>query len=325
MLVKLFTQLVLASTFLQFFPVDAGELETRALLHEAPSRAFDLFAAYEIVSHRLPEAPDRPQAPVKLVSASMGVVTSAQSAIVVDRASKEVLFEKNIHEPRAIGSMTKLMTAYVFLQGHPDLHAPATLTQEDIRYGAQLHLAIGETVTVQDLLEASLIGSDNSSTAALARLSGMPLGDFVARMNETAAEFGMSTTTFDDTTGLSSKNISVVSDLVMMFDRILEDETIREITQKSSTTITGRSGKTYFVESTDELLGTFVDQPPFDIIGGKTGYLPEAGYCLGTIFSHEDGGEVIVVVLGSETKEGRFQDVKSLAVWAYKIFGWKTL
>ncbi|MCR4313714.1 MAG: serine hydrolase [Candidatus Uhrbacteria bacterium] len=325
MMVKLFTQLILASTVLQFFPADAGELQTRAALPEAPVRAFDLFAAYEVISHRLPESPYRSFAPVKRVTSSMGVVTSAQSAIVVDRASKEVLFEKNINAPRAIGSITKLMTAYVFLQGNPDLDAPATLTPDDVRYGAELHLAIGETVTVRDLLEASLVGSDNSSTAALARLSGLPTGDFVARMNETAAEFGMNATTFDDVTGLSSKNISVVSDLTLMFDRILQNEMIAQITQRPSVTITGSSGRSYFVESTDELLGTFVDQPPYNMVGGKTGYLPEAGYTLGSIFSKEGAGDVIVVVLGSESKDGRFQDVKSLAVWAYKTFVWSTL
>lgn len=325
MIVKLFSQLILASTVLQFFPADAGELERRASLPEASSRAFDLFETYEIISRRLPESPDRSRSPVKLVDASMGVVTSAQSAIVVDRASKEVLFEKNVNAPRAIGSITKLMTAYVFLQGNPDLNAPATLTPEDIRYGAEIHLGVGETVTVRDLLKASLVGSDNSSTAALARLSGLSMGDFVAHMNETAAEFGMQSTTFDDVTGLSSKNVSVVTDLAIMFDRILQDETISQITQLSRVTITGSSGQTYLVESTDELLGTFVNQPPYHIIGGKTGYLPEAGYTLGSIFSKEGAGDVIVVVLGSETKEGRFQDVKSLAVWAYKTFGWETL
>lgn len=325
MIIKLFTQLILASTVLQFLPADAGDLEIRATLPGAPTRAFDLFETYEEISYRLPQAADRSIAPVKLVSASMGVVTSARSAIVVDRRSQDVLFEKNVAEPRAIGSITKLMTAYVFLQGKPDLEAPATLSVEDIRSGAQLHLAVGETVRVRDLLEASLVGSDNSSTAALARLSGMSLGDFIAAMNETAAEFGMQRTTFDDTTGLSSKNISVVSDLAIMFDKILQNETIREITQRSSVSISGSSGRTYVVESTDELLRTFVDQAPYSIIGGKTGYLPEAGYCLGTIFSHENGGEIIVVVLGSQTKEGRFQDVKSLAVWAYKTFDWGKL
>jgi D-alanyl-D-alanine carboxypeptidase len=70
---------------------------------------------------------------------------------------------------------------------------------------------------------------------------------------------------------------------------------------------------------------SFVNQAPYEILGGKTGFLPEAGYCLGSIFSHDGAGEVIVVVLGSETKEGRFQDVKSLAVWAYQTFDWSSL
>ncbi|NQV89997.1 D-alanyl-D-alanine carboxypeptidase [Candidatus Uhrbacteria bacterium] len=325
MIIKLFTQLILASALLQFFPADAGDLEARALLPEAPTRSFDLFEAYDVITYKLPESLNRQVAPTKLVSTSMGVVTSAQSAIIVDRASHEVLFEKNVSEPRSIGSITKLMTAYVFLQTNPDLNAPATLTSEDIRYGATLHLSIGETVKILDLLKASLVGSDNSSTAALARLSGMSLGDFVAKMNEVAAEFGMLTTTFDDTTGLSSKNISVVTDLAIMFDHILSNETIREITELSSVSITGSSGRTYTIKSTDELLGSFVDQSPYNILGGKTGFLPEAGYCLGTIFSYEGAGDIIVVVLGSQTKQGRFQDVKTLAVWAYKTFQWQTL
>jgi D-alanyl-D-alanine endopeptidase (penicillin-binding protein 7) len=324
MIAKLFTQLVLASTLFQFFPMDAGELERRAQLPDAPVRSFDLLAAYAFLNH-LPEAADRTRAPTKVVPTSMGVVTSAQSAIVVDRRSKDVLFEKNIHAPRAIGSITKLMTAHVFLLGNPDLGAPATLTQEDVRLGAALHLSVGETVTVSDLLMASLVGSDNSATAALARLSGLPTGDFVARMNEEAARMGMQETTFADPAGLSSKNVSVVWDLVQMFDTIFENETIREMTQQSQVTITGSTGRVYTIESTDELLASFVNRAPYQILGGKTGFLPEAGYCLGSIFSREGEGDVIVVVLGSDTKEGRFQDVKSLAVWAYQTFDWSTL
>lgn len=325
MIIKLFTQLILAGALLQFFPADASDLQERATLTQTQQRSFDLVEASEAVSHRLPLAPDRSVAPRKVVPESMGVVTSAESVIVVDRRSREVLFEKNVHQPRSIGSLTKLMTAYVFLQTNPDLDAPAMLTADDVRSGAALHLPIGEKLKALDLLSASLVGSDNTATAALARLSGMSLGDFIARMNEMAAEFGMQETTFADTTGLSAKNVSVVSDLAIMLDHVLENETIRSITQQPFATITGSSGQTYRIQSTDELLGSFVDQPPYDIVGGKTGFLPEAGYCLGTIFSYDGGREIIVVVLGSETKEGRFQDVKSLAVWAYKTFEWPSL
>ncbi len=324
MIIKLFTQLVLATTVFQFFPMDVGELERRALLPESPARSFDLLASWDTLKH-LPEATDRERAPRKIVTTSMGVVTSAQSAIVMDRRSGEVLFEKNVHGSRAIGSITKLMTAHVFLQTQPDLSAPATITDEDVRLGATLHLPVGETVTIQDLLRASLVGSDNTATMALARLSGLPLGDFVARMNEEAAGMGMQETTFADPAGLSSDNVSVVTDLARMFDTILQNETIAQVTQQSVVSITGSSGRTYTIESTDELLTSFVNQSPYEILGGKTGFLPEAGYCLGSIFSHEGEGDVVVVVLGSETKEGRFQDVKSLAVWAYQTYDWQTL
>jgi len=285
-------------------------------------RSFDILASYDHISH-LPQARDVSDiAPKKIHPNSLGVVTSAQSAIVIDRASGEVLFEKNSSTARSIGSITKLMTAEVFLRTHPDLDAPATLNTEDVRLGALIRLPVGETVTNRELLEASLIGSDNSATAALARLSGYSLDDFIARMNEVAAEIGMTRTTFADTTGLSSKNRSVVTDIAALLDHVYGNQVIREITQLSSSTITGKSGRQYFIESTDQLLGTFVNQAPYAIEVAKTGFLPEAGYCLGTMFSHQNGGEIIVVVLGSDSKLGRFDDVKALAVWAYQNFEW---
>lgn len=323
MIVKLFTQLVLATTLFQFFPADVAQLEARATSTQTQERHFDLLAAYDRVDARLPISQD--MAPTKVNVNSLGVVTQARSAIVVDRRSKEVLFEKNIYEPRAIGSITKLMTAFVFMSENPNMSVLATIEPNDVRLGATLHLPIGETFTIRQLLEASLVGSDNTATAAIARLSGLKEGDFVARMNEAAAGMGMQNTTFDDTTGLSSKNRSVVMDIALMLDNVLANEIIREITQQRLVSIVGSSGHTYTIKSTDELLGSFVNEAPFSIVGAKTGFLPEAGYCLGTIFSRNGAGEVIVVVLGSESKEGRFQDVKSLAVWAYETFAWQAL
>jgi len=214
------------------------------------------------------------------------------------------------------------MTAYVFLQGNPDLNALAAIESVDYRAGGRLNFSIGDTVTVGDLLMASLVSSDNSATTSLVRLSGMSQGDFVARMNEVAASIGMEHTTFADETGLSTKNQSVVTDLAIMLDHFLKNDTLRAFTQVASTTVVGASGRSYLLESTDELLTTFVNQDPYKIELAKTGYLPEAGYCLSTVFSYNDDQEIIVVVLGSDSKIGRFQDVKSLAVWAYDTFSW---
>lgn len=321
MFIKLFSHLLIAGVLLQLFPADSGEVERLATLPEAASRSFDVMEAYSIINH-LPVATDSKSIPTKVDPNSIGVVTSAQSAIVIDGASGEILFEKNIDQPRSIGSITKLMTAYVFLETRPDLDATASILSEDYRVGGQLHIPLGESVTVRDLLTASLVSSDNSATAAIARLSGLNHGDFIARMNEVAAEFGMQQTRFADETGLSSKNRSVVRDLAVMLQHLLGQDVIKSITQLSHATITSVSGHTYFVQSTDDLLGTFVNQDPYRIKLAKTGYLPEAGYCLGTVFSYQDQNDILVVVLGSETEQGRFQDVKSLAVWAYDTYQW---
>lgn len=322
MIIRLFVQTMLATTLLQLYPYDAGVIERYATLPQSEFRRPGVYEAVALLDRGFPSAPDAARAPAKVNATSAGVVTSAVSAIVVDRATGSVLYEKNGGEPRSIGSITKLMTAFVFLKGNPDLAAPAALAASDVRVGGVQHISIGDTVTVGDLLRASLVASDNSATAALVRLSGMPEGDFVGRMNEVAAEIGMLATTFYDPTGLSPDNRSVASDIVRLVDEAMKVDIVRETTQVAVATFTGASGRAYSVVTTDELLGTFLNQDPYKIVGGKTGFLPEAGYCLGSMISENGGHEIVVVVLGSETKEGRFQDVKALAAWAYKVFEW---
>lgn len=313
---------MLATTLLQMYPSNAGMVERYATLPSAEIRQPGAYDALALLNRRLPTAQNATRAPVKVEPTSVGVVTSAVSALVLDRATRAVLYEKNGEEPRSIGSITKLMTAFVFLRGNPDLSSPAAIAPEDVRAGGVQHVSVGDIVTAGDLLRASLVGSDNSSTASLVRLSGMSEGDFVGRMNETAAEMGLRATTFSDPTGLSPENRSIASDVALLVDEALTVDTIREATQMASVSFPGASGRTYSVRTTDELLNSFLNQLPYRIVGGKTGYLPEAGYGLGSLVSEFDGHEIIVVVLGSETLAGRFQDVKALAVWAYRAFEW---
>ncbi len=251
------------------------------------------------------------------------MVTSAVSAIVVDRRSGTILFEKNRDAPRSIGSITKLMTAYVFLEGRPDLSAPATLMPEDVRIGGIQHVQPGEPMRVRDLLYASLVSSDNSATSALVRLSGMAYGDFVAKMNETAALIGMSQTRFVDPTGLSAKNTSVVMDLARLLDKVSEHEIIQDATTRAQLSLQTETGSTFTLKNTNDLLGSFINQDPYKIVIAKTGYLPEAGYCLGALFSSHGTDEIMVVVLGSPSEAGRFQDIKAMAAWTYEVYEWK--
>lgn len=324
MVIRLVTQLVLASSLFQLFPHDVSVIERRATLPDAGVREQvpPMTAMLSLFTRPLPSAGDAARGPVKVDPASVGVVTSAVSAMVIDRSSGKVLFEKNAGETRSIGSITKLMTASVFLEGNPDLDAQARIQPEDLRYGGIQHIAVGDDISVRDMLYASLVGSDNSATAALVRLSGMPHGDFIARMNELAAELGLRDTRFVDATGLSPDNRSIAPDVTILIDETMRNEVIRAATELPDYSFVGASGRRYTVTTTNELLGSFLNSDPYRILGGKTGYLPEAGYCFGSLFSEDSAHEIIVVVLGSYSKQARFQDAKALAAWAYKVFDW---
>ncbi len=323
MILTLLTHLIFSLGFLPLFPYEMGSVERRAL-KEKEAAVIDFQGAFSLWRRGAEPIGQTGnfKEPVKADMTSAGVVTSAVSAIVVDRVSGAVLFEKNSETSRSIGSITKLMTAYVFLETKPDLSSPAFLIAEDVRLGGAQHMRIDDPLTVRDLFLASLVGSDNTATAALVRLSGMPMGDFVARMNELAAEFGLWGTMFVDPAGLSVENRSIAPDVARLLDRVLENEEIRSATELQEVSIISGSGRTYRVESTNELLLGFLNKPPYKIVGGKTGFLPEAGYCFGAVVSREGAGEILVVVLGSESKYGRFQDAKALAAWAFKAYRW---
>lgn len=323
MIYKMLVEIILAASLVQIFPVDAGVVESYVRSSDSVvSSEVSFSAVMTAMRPSFPVAKDVARAPKKIHPESVGVVTAATTALVEDAASGAILYEKNVDEARSIGSMTKLMTAMVFLSGNPDLNASAVIEIGDLREGGRQHLPTGKTITIKDLLLASLISSDNTATAALARLSDLSEDNFVARMNEKAAEIGMVETTFADPTGLSPENRSTAPDLVAMLRAALQNEDIRFATEQAVATITDTEENTYQLENTNELLTGFINQDPYKIVGGKTGYLPEAGYCLGVEARKDGGKNIFVVVLGSDSVAGRLRDIKALTVWAYNTYEW---
>ena len=322
MIFKALVQVVLALTMIELAPVDAGQLEYQAELPRSASRPLGIEQIIEYTIGPMAVAAEMLQ-PVKVDQESLGIVTTAVSALVLDKNSSAILFEKNANEIRSIGSITKLMTAYAALQSPElDLNAPAYVTEEDLREGGHLYLYLNDQVTVRDLLHASLVGSDNSATIALARLSGWTPAQFVQKMNMVAHEMGLVNTSFEDPTGLSVKNRSTTHEITKMLEIILLDPDIQEATTQANSYFTSESGTNYSVPNTNELLDSFINQDPYRIVGGKTGYLPEAGYCLAVQMQQEQGRDIYVIVLGSATKEDRFREVKALTQWAYDTYDW---
>jgi serine-type D-Ala-D-Ala endopeptidase (penicillin-binding protein 7) len=234
----------------------------------------------------------------------------AAAAIVFNPETGQVLWEENAQDKRSIASITKVMTALVFLEDDPDLAQEITVERSDVYAASTTYLRANERVTLDNLLHLTLIASDNAAARALARVSHGGTASFVERMNEKAIELGLESTSFADPSGLDPANISSAYDLSRLISFASGNERIAPIMRTAQHTVrTNR--RTVNIHNTNRLvLGGEVD-----VMGGKTGFIGKAGYCLATLLRLPQGNQVAVVVLGASSNTGRFWETRHLANW----------
>jgi len=284
--------------------------ESPRVQSEGDSQQFNL-------SRALPRAPQK-----KEDSRSIGILTTAKSALVFDEGTGTVLFAKNPQEKTSLASLTKLMTALVFLDKNPGWDKVIRLTRTDDREGGIVYARSPEEVTVKDLFNMAMVGSVNNAAIALARSTGLEQKDFVAEMNKRAEELDLKDTIFVDPTGLLPENKGTARDVARLIAAALEREEVRAATlQKRYVFNPANSEKTYYVKSTDELLWSFLNDDPYNFIGGKTGYIEESGYNL-AVEVVRGGHKIIAIVLGSATTEDRFKEIKGLVDWTFVNYRW---
>ena len=126
----------------------------------------------------------------------------AAAAIIFNPETGQVLWEENAQDKRSIASITKVMTAVVFLEDNPDLTQEVTIERGDVYAASTTYLRANERITLDDLLHLTLIASDNAAARVLARVSHGGTAAFVERMNEKALELGLESTHFADPSGL---------------------------------------------------------------------------------------------------------------------------
>ena len=119
----------------------------------------------------------------------------AEAAIIYDPATGHVLWEQNSQNERSIASITKVMTAVVFLESSPDLTEEVVVQRADVRNASTTYIRAGYKLTKSDLLHLTLIASDNAAARVLARVSPQGPTGFITRMNEKAAELGLTART----------------------------------------------------------------------------------------------------------------------------------
>lgn len=271
--------------------------------------------------YNLPKNEYKAITPVKKDDAA-NLAIYASSSMVIDKKTGTVLWEKNSSERRPIASLTKLMTALVFLNTDPDLEKIYRLPKEDVRVGGKSYIYPGDEITVKDLFYLTLVGSDNTAAVALAKSTGLNEEEFIAKMNVLAKDMRLKDTSFREVSGLSEKNISTAKDVLTLAKRSMAIDKIREATLQEKYEFKTIGGRAVTVASTDYLLGAF---PVYgiNIFGGKTGHTDEAGYCFVGDFKNESGQEIISVVMGTSSNEDRFAETKKLVRWAYDNYSWQ--
>lgn len=325
---------MILETILHFFFLLTGNAQSSSFTQQAEpavaAEQMETISGYEeslglTFFHRLPVAADAAGfGPRRVSSDSLGILTSADSALIIDERTWSVSFEKAASDVRPIASLTKLMSALVLLDEGLDMDAEVTVFKSDYRAGGIVNVFSGEIFTKQDLWMIGLIPSDNVAVTALVRSTGLTNDEFVAKMNAKAASLGMADTSFVEPTGIDSRNVSTARDVAKLVQEAMKHVEITDAVRRPSYSFEAKNKKgVRRVVSTNILLKSFVNEQPYQVLGGKTGFTNEAGYCLSVLVDGpSESDNVIVVLLGADSTEDRFQEVKGLVDWTYANFEW---
>ena len=236
----------------------------------------------------------------------------AGAAIVYNPSTHEILWESNGFQRRPIASITKVMTALVFLEQGHDLRSDVVISRRDVHRASTTYLRRGERISLYNLLHLALVASDNAAARVLARASLWGTDGFVKEMNAKAKQMGLRGTIFTDPSGLHSGNVSTAYDLSRLISHATTRPIISTLMRKPSHRMK-TSRRQLTVRNTNKLLnGRLL------VHGGKTGYIDASGYCLAAVVKLPDNDPLSLVVLGAGSNSRRFSEVRRLADWVSK-------
>jgi D-alanyl-D-alanine carboxypeptidase (penicillin-binding protein 5/6) len=238
---------------------------------------------------------------------------SAESAVILNYDTGDILWEKNSSQKMYPASLTKMLSSIIVIENINNLEEVVKIpVNASGRNHSAFSLKTGDRVSILDLLKASLISSHNNAIVALAEYVSGSSEDFVELMNSKAKEIGAYDTYFQNVNGLDSESPdhkSTASDLAKIASYCMKNELFGKIVSTKSDTIKV-SGKEIQLTNTNNLL-------EYDYISGiKTGLTNNAGYCI-ALFSEKEGLKLITVILNDKTVEERSEDSLKLLGWAY--------
>ncbi len=243
------------------------------------------------------------------------VAISSPYAVLMEKVTGTVIYEKNSHEHCAPASVTKVMTMLLIVEAIEagTISLEQTVTASDTACsmgGSQIWLEPGEQMSVSEMLKCVTVVSANDCAVALAEQIAGSEQAFVSRMNQRAAELGMQDTHFTNCTGLYDDDGHYTSayDIALMSRELIKHDLIKQYTTIWMDSV--RNGE-FGLSNTNRLIYGFEGAT-----GLKTGFTSKAMYCLSAT-AERDGVEYIAVVLHGETSDQRFADARALLTYGF--------
>ena len=223
-------------------------------------------------------------------------------AICIERTTGTILFENNAYEKTAMASTTKIMTSIIAIE-KGNLNDTVTVSKKAAQInGSRLELKENMQISLKDLLYGLMLRSGNDAAIAIAEHISGSTENFAILMNEKAKSLGMNNSHFVTPNGLDDEqHYSTAYDMAVLTNYALNNKVFAEIVGTKNTSINW-NGNSREISNTNELLGNYNG-----VYGVKTGFTFGAGRCLISACKR-DGLDVIVVVLGANTKKDRTND-----------------
>ncbi|MFD2214164.1 D-alanyl-D-alanine carboxypeptidase family protein [Metabacillus endolithicus] len=253
-------------------------------------------------------------------STTAELADKAKSAVLIERDTGTILYDKNSDEKLPPASMTKIMTMLLIMES---LDKDQITWDEKVRTseyaasmgGSQIFLEPGEEMTVEQMLKGIAIGSGNDASVAMAEKIAGSVDEFVNMMNKKVEELGLKNTHFKNPTGLpEADHYSSAHDMALMAKELLKYEEITNFTGKYEDYLREGTDKKFWLVNTNRLVKFY---PGVD--GVKTGFTNEAKYCL-TATAKKDNMRVIAVVFGADTPKDRNAQVMKMLDYAFSQY-----
>lgn len=236
----------------------------------------------------------------------------SRAVYIVDEKTHTPLFAQNADRVMPIASLSKLMTAVVWLDNRPSMRQSLTVTSDDLDTLKFTHsrLAVGSTLTRSDMLHISLMASENRAAAAMSRdyPGGRPA--FISAMNAKAQALNMPNTRFENSTGLSPRNVSTARELARLVRASNNYPLIRRYSIDHQQLVRTGKGQLQYVNT-----NRLVRYGKVNASVQKTGFINESGHNMVMRVMVHKRRPVIVTMLGSDTPEGSRLDGVRIAHW----------